>query len=94
MKSPKPTTFYDLVRESVISQLLLTVLVVGGTFVTYNIQGHVPDFMMYSCVAIVGFFFGSKVTNQLGAITNATQQGGNDGGATSDRRSFADSVRR
>lgn len=90
MKSPKPTNIYDLIRESVISQLLLTVLVVGGTFVTYNIQGHVPDWMMYSCIAIVGFFFGSKVTNTLSKI----QQGGNNGGTSSDRGAFADSVGR
>lgn len=91
MKSPKPTTFLDLVRESVISQLLLTLLVVGGTFVTYNIQGHVPDWMMYSCVAIVGFFFGSKVTNTVNKLQN---EGGNDGGSIANRGSFADSVRR
>lgn len=90
MKSPKPTNFLDLVRESVISQLLLTILVVGGTFVTYNIQGHVPDWMMYSCIAIVGFFFGSKVTNTL---SNISKQGGNNGGTSSDRGTFADSIR-
>lgn len=85
----RSTTFADLLRESVISQLLLTVMVVGGYIVIYIVKGTVPELMSNMTILIVGFFFGAKVTNQM-----ANALGGDRHGRTStDSRTVTDSTR-
>ena len=89
MKSQnRGTNFADLVEKSVISQLLLTVIVFVGTFTIYLVRGTVPDFMIYSCILIVGFFFGAKTEKTLSNTLGGMLKGG---GTTTDSRSSANS---
>lgn len=67
----KKTQFFDLVRESVISQALLTTIIGVGVIVCYIVRGEVPEFLVYSFVAVVGFFFGSGAKHAAGEVIEA-----------------------
>lgn len=70
----KKTQFFDLVRESVISQALLTTIIGVGVIVCYIVRGEVPEFLVYSFVAVVGFFFGSGAKHAAGEVNKAVRE--------------------
>lgn len=54
------TTFYDLLKESVIGQSLLAIICMVGTFVLL-LAGHpVPEYVWILDASVVSYFFGAK----------------------------------
>ena len=53
-------TFWQLMRESVITQSVLTVMVWGAIVYLCAIQQPVPEVLQLGGTAILGFWFGSK----------------------------------
>jgi xanthosine utilization system XapX-like protein len=60
--------FLDLLTKSVIMQSLLTVLVVGAWLYLIVMEKPVPALLETIVGVVVGFFFGSKVTQGLNSM--------------------------
>jgi uncharacterized membrane protein YfcA len=60
--------FLDLLTKSVIMQSLLTVLVVGAWLYLILAGKPVPALLETIVGVIIGFFFGSKITQNLNSI--------------------------
>jgi uncharacterized membrane protein YfcA len=63
-------TFWQLFRESVILQGVLTVSLWGVLLYLVVIGQEVPDVLMAGATTVLGFWFGSKVQNAI----NQTKQ--------------------
>lgn len=70
----KKTTFFDLVRESVISQALLTVIVAVGAIVVYITTGTLPDWLQIAFALILGYFFGSGDKHKANTIERVVRE--------------------
>lgn len=55
--------FWDLVKESVILQGLVTMLLLGVACYLWAMQAEVPEELLHLLELIVGFWLGSKVQN-------------------------------
>lgn len=62
------TTFLDLVRESVISQALLTVIIAVGAIVVYIETKTLPDWLQIAFALVLGYFFGSGDKHKANTI--------------------------
>ena len=61
-------TFWELLKESVILQAILTVGI-WGAVITMTVQGKpVPEFMLNAAYIVLGFYFGSKLRMAQGTI--------------------------
>lgn len=67
-------TFWQLLRESIIIQGAITVMVVGAFLVMCVTGDEVPTELRDLLWVVVGFYFGSKVT------TSVLRSGGGGGG--------------
>lgn len=54
------TTFYDLLKESVIAQSLLALVCLVGTFALLLADRPVPEYVWILDASVVSFFFGAK----------------------------------
>lgn len=61
-------SFIDLLREGVIFQGLITVIVLVTDGIIMVNQGTLPDFLANLTILIVGFYFGAKVEQRATAI--------------------------
>jgi hypothetical protein len=61
-------TFLDLLREGVIFQGLITVIILITDGVLMVKGQTLPDFMMQLTILIIGFYFGAKVEQRATAI--------------------------
>jgi hypothetical protein len=64
--------FWSLVEESVITQSVVTLVLIGTVCTLWILQRVVPTELIQLTFAVVGFWFGSKV---------GFKQGANSGGA-------------
>lgn len=53
--------FWQLLKESVILQATLTVLIWGATVYLAVTSQPVPDFLLNAAYIVLGFYFGSKL---------------------------------
>lgn len=67
-------TFWQLVRESIVVQAVITVVVVGGFVGDLLVRGEASPELKDLVWLVMGFYFGSKVTG-------AVMRGGGGGGA-------------
>ena len=58
--------FWDLLKESVIGQLTIVVMVIGLIAYLLVTGQEVPDQLWQAFMLILGFFFGSKLQQKLG----------------------------
>ena len=63
--------FYDLLRESVIFQGILVVMVSGTVCYLYATGQDVPKELLIIFGTIVGFFFGGKVPAAVARVQKA-----------------------
>jgi len=68
------TKFWELLRESIICQSLLTIGFAAGVLYLSMAGKDVPPEMWQALWAILGFWFGSKVGHDA-AITAASRKG-------------------
>jgi len=57
------TTFWELFRESVILQAIITLVILGTICAMYITGQTVPENLWSALMLILGFYFGSKVEN-------------------------------
>ncbi len=62
------SSWTDLLREGVITQAVLTLLVVGGTIAMVVAGRTVPDDLWAFNGLVIGFYFGGKVQAQVARI--------------------------
>lgn len=55
-----PTTFYDLLKESVLAQSLLALVCIIGTFALLLADRPVPEYVWLLDASVISFFFGAK----------------------------------
>lgn len=53
-------SFYQLLRDSVLVQATVTLMLIGTILYMYVVQEPVPDDLMSITMLVVGFWFGSK----------------------------------
>ena len=58
-------TFWQLVRDSIIVQSLVTLMLVGCIVTMCIMQIQIPDYLQVITSIVVGFWFGSKVQNAI-----------------------------
>ncbi len=68
------TTFIDLIKQSVITQFFITMLVLGVTAVLILKQQPVPQQLYDIDFAVVAFYMGSKVGLSQGRSSLPPQQ--------------------
>jgi len=68
--------FWDLFKESIIMQGLITLIVIGSTCYLIVTSQPVPELMQALVTLVVGFFFGAKTTK---ASTSGYVSGYSDG---------------
>ena len=56
----QPTTFYDLLKESVLAQSLLALICIVGTFALLLAERPVPEYVWLLDASVISFFFGAK----------------------------------
>lgn len=54
-------TFWSLLKESVITQALLTLMIWGAVIYMVVIGQPIPDILAVAASAILGFWFGTKI---------------------------------
>lgn len=54
------TTFYDLLKESVLAQSVLAIVCLVGTFALLLAERTVPDYVWILDASVISFFFGAK----------------------------------
>jgi len=65
------TTFWDLFKQSIILQAVLTVMLWGVICYLVIVNRTVPDILSAGGMGILGFWFGTKVQSSIAAQSSA-----------------------
>ena len=68
------STLVELLRESVLIQAMITLIVVTGVVYLYTSGKPVPQELWSLVSLIVGFYFGSKVERQAQALARKVEE--------------------
>jgi len=69
------TTFWTLLKESTITQALLTVAIWGSIIALIFLKIEPPSYLIEAGLFVLGFFFGAKVQNSIHSSAASSSSG-------------------
>lgn len=80
--------FWSLLKESVIMQALLTIMLVGATIYLIVVGKPVPEILGASTTLVLGYFFGAKTGVAQGRLAATNERARSDANAAASNSGY------